>query len=492
MKKMKNESQLTGMPSSSLRKDNEAQVSVGIMSDKQIEVVFKGRYECNNGRTYNNKQRLRISRGSIVLESVPNTYYTELLFTPQDADASFELQDVSIGIDFHWEQKENQRFSGSLKIITEEKASNQLSLTAINILPVEDYLTSVISSEMSATASLELLKAHAVISRSWLLANIVESGKLRVENGERRTEIGKLKDESEALANSPLSIFNSQLIKYYERDAHQHFDVCADDHCQRYQGITRASTPQVQQAIAETRGQVLMYEGAICDARFSKSCGGITERFSACWADVDYEYLSPVRDNEECRMKNEELANAKHNVELNTDEGQNSLLSSNSSFLSLHSSFCNTSDKKILAQVLNNYDQSTTDFYRWTVRYTQQELQDIIYSRHPEFDLGDITDLIPVKRGASGRIILLKIVGTKAEITIGKELEIRKTLSRTHLYSSAFEVEREGGDFILNGAGWGHGVGLCQIGAAVMGEKGYNYRQILAHYYKGAEIEELY
>lgn len=430
----------------------EPSVSVGIMSEKEIEVVFKGLYYSGNGKKYNNKQTIRISRGAVLLNNEPNTYYTELIFTPKDADSYFELKNVTIGVDFHWEQKENQRFNGKLKIITENN-----KLTAINILPVEDYLTSVISSEMSATASLELLKAHAVISRSWLLANI--------ENVKCAT---------------PPQTSHSQHIKWYERDAHKNFDVCADDHCQRYQGITRASTPQVQQAIAETRGQVLTFEGKICDARFSKSCGGVSERFSNCWADVDFPYLSPVVDDE-------------HNLDIDLTIEKNA----DEWIRSSPPAFCNTSDRKILAQVLNNYDQTTTDFFRWKVHYTQAELQEII-SRRSNTDLGEIVDLIPVKRGDSGRIVLLKIVGTKSGITIGKELEIRKTLSRTHLYSSAFVVDKENVEngipdaFLLTGAGWGHGVGLCQIGAAVMGERGYNYRQILAHYYKGAEIEELY
>ncbi len=433
---------------------NEPQVSVGILSGQEISFVFNGQYRLmETGEIFDGKQQatLQVKNKKCSID-FNHLLLNEVNFEPLNDDAHFDLTDVVIGINFHWEQKENQRFSGKLKIIIEDN-----KLTAVNILPVEDYLTSVISSEMSATASLELLKAHAVISRSWLLANM--SG---------RSE--SLNDRTAKHSNCP-----SQYIRWYERDAHKNFDVCADDHCQRYQGITRASTPEVRRAIAETRGEVLMSEGAICDARFSKSCGGVSERFSNCWADVDFPYLSPVADNETTGLS----------VDLTIEKNAEEWIRTSPP------AFCNTSDPGILSQVLNNYDQSTTDFYRWQLRYSQAELQEIISSRLG-IDLGEITDLIPVKRGDSGRIVVLKITGTKAEITIGKELEIRKTLSRTHLYSSAFVVDKTADGFLLTGAGWGHGVGLCQIGAAVMGEKGYHYQQILAHYYKGAEIKAVY
>ena len=194
-------------------------------------------------------------------------------------------------------------------------------------------------------------------------------------------------------------ILNSQFIKWYDREAHTHFDVCADDHCQRYQGVSRKVTPQVHEAIRATRGIVLSYEGEVCDARFSKCCGGKTELYESCWDDTPHPYLSVVDDP-----------------------------------------FCNTDDPKILSEVLNHYDQST-DFYRWTVQYTQAELSELV-RRRGGLDYGDIVDLIPIERGPSGRIVRLQIVGTKATRIIGKELEIRRTLSETHLYSSAFEVEK--------------------------------------------------
>ena len=249
--------------------------------------------------------------------------------------------------------------------------------------------------------------------------------------------------------NFQLSTFNSQLIKWYDREAHTHFDVCADDHCQRYQGVSRKVTSQVLEAIRATRGIVLSYEGEVCDARFSKCCGGITELYESCWDDTPHPYLSVVQDP-----------------------------------------FCNTDDPKILSEVLNHYDQGT-DFYRWTVQYTQQDLSELV-RRRGGFDYGDIVDLIPIERGPSGRIIRLQIVGTKATRIIGKELEIRRTLSESHLYSSAFDVEKQEGSFILHGSGWGHGVGLCQIGAAVMGAQGYGYTEILHHYYPEAELTQWY
>jgi SpoIID/LytB domain protein len=340
-------------------------------------------------------------------------------------------------------------------------------ITAINILPVEDYLTSVISSEMSATSSLELLKAHAVVSRSWLFAQI-EKRKAMSDKGDGFFSFTKTKEE---------------YIRWYDREDHTIFDVCADDHCQRYQGITKASNATVAKAVKATRGQILIYDNKICDARFSKCCGGATEEFEYCWEDKHYDYLTAVRDAD--------LEEARPLPDL-TDEKE-----AERWIRKAPASFCDTHDKKILSQILNNYDQETTDFYRWKVRYTQEELAELI-RKNTKTDYGDILDLIPVQRGTSGRICKLKIVGSEKTLTIGKELEIRRTLSNSHLFSSAFVVDKgELKDgvpqwFLLSGAGWGHGVGLCQIGAAVMGEKGYAYDEILLHYYKGAEIKRFY
>lgn len=445
----------------------EPKIHVGILSEPQIEFVLLNPYH-TNGTEISGKQVVTYQEGKILWNG---QLYDELLFEPvNEATDAFELLDVTIGINFHWERKEDQRFLGALKIIVEDN-----KLTGINIIHVEDYLTSVISSEMSATASLELLKAHAVISRSWLLA---------IDNSRSNA------------ANCQLSTVNCQL-KWYERDAHTSFDVCADDHCQRYQGITRASTEIVKQAIAATRGQVLMFDGKICDARFSKCCGGAFEEFQYCWEDVPHPYLRKQRDFCIFSPKSCDLSFAA----TQPDSGLPDLMDEQEAERWIRISppaFCNTTDKKILSQVLNNYDQETTDFYRWKVEYTQDELSTLILKRSG-IDYGQIIDLVPIARGTSGRLWKLKIVGTKQTFIIGKELEIRRTLSTSHLYSSAFVIDKEDispegipGHFILTGAGWGHGVGLCQIGAAVMGEQGYKYDAILLHYYIGASLDQLY
>ena len=426
----------------------EPKVQVGILSEPQIEFILLNSYHIK-GKEIAGRQVVTYVDGQIRWQG---HLYDELLFEPmhEESDA-FELLNVTIGINFHWERKEDQRFMGALKIIVENE-----KLTGINVIHVEDYLTSVISSEMSATASLELLKAHAVISRSWLLAQI----------------------------HSLYSAFtqtDQELIRWYGREDHTHFDVCADDHCQRYQGITRASTEMVRQAIAATRGQVLMWEGNICDARFSKCCGGAFEEFQYCWEGIKHPYLSKQRDSK----TGSGLPDLR--VESEADQW----------IRTSPEAFCNTKDKKILSQVLNNYDQETTDFYRWKIEYKQDELSELILKRSG-MDYGQILDLIPVERGTSGRLVKLKIRGSKRTMTIGKELEIRRTLSTSHLYSSAFVIDKADivddvpGRFILTGAGWGHGVGLCQIGAAVMGEQGYPYDTILLHYYIGATIDKLY
>ncbi|MCX8462559.1 SpoIID/LytB domain-containing protein [Bacteroides fragilis] len=435
----------------------EPKVQVGILSEPQIEFILLNSYHIK-GKEIAGRQVVTYVDGQIRWQG---HLYDELLFEPmhEESDA-FELLNVTIGINFHWERKEDQRFMGALKIIVENE-----KLTGINVIHVEDYLTSVISSEMSATASLELLKAHAVISRSWLLAQIHKN---------------KAITASQSLY-SAFTQTDQELIRWYDREDHTHFDVCADDHCQRYQGITRASTEMVRQAIAATRGQVLMWEGNICDARFSKCCGGAFEEFQYCWEGIKHPYLSKQRDSK----TGSGLPDLR--VESEADQW----------IRTSPEAFCNTKDKKILSQVLNNYDQETTDFYRWKIEYKQDELSELILKRSG-IDYGQILDLIPVERGTSGRLVKLKIRGSKRTMTIGKELEIRRTLSTSHLYSSAFVIDKADivddvpGRFILTGAGWGHGVGLCQIGAAVMGEQGYSYDTILLHYYIGATIDKLY
>ena len=411
--------------SSQLSTKKEPNVTVGIVSGEKISFSLNKPYVAK-GEVITGDQVVEFSEGGILWRG---TQYRNLTFAPQSEDASFSLNDVTIGVNFHWERKETQTFEGTLRIVVEAD-----KIVAINELPVEKYLTSVISSEMSSTSSLEFLKAHAVISRSWLLAQM-EKRKQHESGGDNFFSFTKSDNE---------------FIRWYDREDHTIFDVCADDHCQRYQGITRANNTHVEEAISQTRGQVLMYDSEICDARFSKCCGGVTEEFQYCWEDTPKPYLVSFQDP-----------------------------------------YCNTNDKHILSQVLNDFDQETPDFYRWEVSYTKAEISELI-NRKLKIDFGEILDLIPVERGKSGRIWKLKIVGSKKTLTIGKELEIRRALSESHLYSSAFDVEKDGDKFILKGKGWGHGVGLCQIGAAVMGEKGHPYDEILLFYYRGAEIKRLY
>lgn len=439
--------------------DKEPEVKVGIVSGQKIHFSLNKPYLAK-GETVIGEQEVEFSEGGVLWNG---NQYSSLTFHPQSADASFSLSDVTIGVNFHWERKETQTFLGTLRFVVESD-----KICAINELPVEKYLESVISSEMSATSSLELLKAHAVISRSWLLAQMKKRRDV-AESGNNFFSFTKKED---------------MLIRWYDREDHTIFDVCADDHCQRYQGITKETSPHVAEAIRQTKGQVLLDGDEICDARFSKCCGGVTEEFQYCWEDTPKNYLTAVRDialGIESTLPN-----------LTNEEEAEKWIRFNPP------AFCNTQDKRILSQVLNDYDQETVDFYRWKVTLTQEKLQQLIADRL-KMDLGSILDMKSVERGTSGRISKLQIIGTDKTFTIGKELEIRRTLSDSHLLSSAFIVDKYDIDeqgvpqrFELIGAGWGHGVGLCQIGAAVMGEEGYQYDAILLHYYQGAEIKKLY
>lgn len=418
---------------------------VGIMSAREIEFEI-----LSDGA---GPRRATLREGKIEYDGA---LYDELYFEEQNpstmfAEPSFILHGVTIGVNFHWERREDQKFAGALKIIVENGM-----LTAINVVGVEDYLLSVISSEMSATASEEFLKAHAVISRSWVMAQIASASR------DRKVDVPDGIDNVPALVSYLDSAMHDDrtpgqetvYVRWYDHDDHKNFDVCADDHCQRYQGLTRATGTTVRKAIDSTWGQVLTYEGKLCDARFSKCCGGRMEKFSTCWEDRDMPYLQALADTP------------------GHGDGH---------------SFCNTTDKEILSQVLNNYDQETMDFYRWTAGYDIDELSELV-RRRSGIDVGRIIDMVPLEKGESGRIYSLKIVGSERTLTVGKELEIRRILSESHLKSSAFEVEFKDDKVLLHGRGWGHGVGLCQIGAAVMASKGYTYKEILEHYYPGAGL----
>lgn len=467
---------------------SQTMLSVGIMSAKEIEfeIISDGagpRQAVFNGG--------KIEYDGALYDEL---YFDSLTPSMMFAEPAFILYGVTIGNSFHWQRKENQKFAGALKIIVEKDA-----LTAVNVIGVEDYLLSVISSEMKSTASEEFLKAHAVISRSWVMSLIGRRNGNPAHGGQASgcfpeevknlpsvvTWLDSLKgSEKERHPASERGewIDTVEHIKWYGHDDHKLFDVCADDHCQRYQGLTRVIGNKARKVIDATWGQVLTYGGRICDARFSKCCGGVTEKFSVCWEDKDYDYLPSLPDTP------------------GHEAGKKP--------------FCCTSDAKVLSQVLNDYDLATDDFYRWEVRYGRKELSDIV-CRRSGVDVGQVNALVPVERGESGRIWKLGIIGSKMELVIGKELEIRRVLSESHLKSSAFEVEyldadgnvvatgsngsydggkSESGDWsevVLHGRGWGHGVGLCQIGAAVMASEGYSYRRILEHYYPGTVCGQL-
>jgi len=439
-------------------------IKVGIIADYEISFTLQGEYLIEQlDLVLNGSLRVGIQEAAICIG-----YGNQSLICPGQINilpvdpqtATFLLSKVTIGVDFHWERQEDQIFKGALSLILIHD-----KIQVINIINIEDYLLSVISSEMSATSSLEFLKAHAVISRSWLLAQL-QKNKILQQGNQQYQASSSTEDE---------------LIRWYDREDHLHFDVCADDHCQRYQGITRSVNPQINEAVLKTRGEVLTFGGLICDARFSKCCGGITETFENVWEPVSHPYLQMIIDQD---SDQEEF-----NPDLRREEEAVTWI------MGKPDVFCNTSDKKVLQQVLNEYDQETNDFFRWKVIYSQTELSELVKSR-TGIDFGTINDLIPVERGVSGRLLKLKIVGTLRTMTIGKELEIRKSLSKSHLLSSAFTLTKQqisnNVNFILHGAGWGHGVGLCQIGAAVMGDKGYRYPEILTHYFSGAESERIY
>ncbi len=431
-------------------------IRVGIMAAGEIRFCLNDSY--TDGRSsFEGEMSISAVQGRLSWNGV---LIDSLTLKPNDHGATFTLHDVTIGIGFHWERREEQTFSGQLKFIVE----NGL-VRAINILPVEDYLTSVISSEMKPTASREFLRAHAVISRSWVLAQLRSPHRKAMDA-----------DTAQASVQFAGSHILNRIIKWYDHDQHTLFDVCADDHCQRYQGRTRIISAAAEAAVKETMGQTLVYDGHLCDARFSKCCGGVTEQFETCWQDEHKPYLIALRDSS---------INEGALPDLSIEENARQWI------LSEPKSFCNSADGNILSESLNGYDLETPDYYRWKVEYSVHQISDI-FRRKSSLDIGDIVDLRPIKRGPSGRIYELEIEGTKSTVTIGKELEIRRTLSESHLFSSAFVVEKTSEGFILHGAGWGHGVGLCQIGAAVMAAKGYTYREILQHYYPGTTLGRFY
>lgn len=405
-------------------------INIGILESKKISVILHGPYKSDAGRTYS---------GSLEIGS-------EMVMEPSSEECYFELPEVMIGKQFHWQQNERQAFRGSLAVVRTDDG-----FAAVNRIDLEEYLVSVISSEMSRNAPLELLKAQCVVARSWAARNIIDKHK---REGGTMGEIGE-----------------DKRVVWYENSSHKFYDVCADDHCQRYYGFLRSGNPNVEKAVSETRSMVLTYGGEICDARFHKACGGMTERYSVCWDDVDYPYLQPVADGPVSRTI----------PDLTCEDGMREYLSSD------YGSFCDLRSDIRQAAFLNDFDRGIP-FYRWIVRISGEELSQLIRQKAGA-ELGTIENLTPLKRGASGRIYELLIEGSHRSLVVGKELEIRRLLSPSHLYSSAFVSDRDDkGMFTLTGAGWGHGVGMCQVGAAVMAANGAGYDEILRHYYIGSEI----
>jgi SpoIID/LytB domain protein len=440
-------------------------LNVGIVTNKKISFELYGDFKVIGAKdTYSGLFNAEIKDDKIVCSGKSSTkeFADEVIFEPEDLFTdSFLLRDVTIGIGFHWQRKESQQFNHSLKLVRDKN-----NLTAVNVLPLEDYLASVISSEMSAKSFLQFLKAQAVVSRSWVLAQLEKT------DLENPGEAGTIQNQTE-----------DEYIRWYSMEQHKQFDVCADDHCQRFQGVTKVTTEIVRQAVFETRGIVVVSSGNICDTRYSKSCGGITENSKNVWEPVELPYLTSVID-----YKHEpDDFNLDFTEEVNASKW----------IKDYPPSYCNTDDENILSQILVDFDQETNDFFRWKQEYSQQELSSII-KKKSGFDFGNIIDLVPVERGQSARLVKLKIVGSKKTLIIGKELEIRRILSKSHLYSSAFVIEKEFNDsdvpekFILSGAGWGHGVGLCQIGSAVMAERGHDFDEILTHYFSHATIKKIY
>jgi len=447
----------------------EPTIAVGIIEAPSVE--FEGDFDAGAGAALRGHCTARIDGGRVLIESGARRarYDSGVLLAPSGSGVrSFLLKGVTIGINFHWERKEDQRFTGALRLLARGER-----VVAVNEVSLEEYLASVISSEMSASSSMNLLKAHAVTSRSWLIAQLDRSRMLRGRGKRPAT----LREEA------------GLRVRWYDREDHDMYDVCADDHCQRYQGITKGATPAVRRAIDETRGEVLLYDGVVCDARFSKSCGGITEPFGTVWEERHVPYLVNIRD---VRPRGDERPDPDYQLtDVSAEQAAGSWITGSPD------AFCNTADREILSHVLLKYDQETTDFFRWNVTYAQDEIAAIVRERSG-VDFGAIRDIVPLERGPSGRLKLLRIVGENQTLAIGKELEIRRTLSRSHLYSSAFVVNRQDvrhgvpGRFFLRGAGWGHGVGLCQIGAAVMGARGFSPEEILAHYFPGTLLSRLY
>lgn len=442
--------------------DHEPLLKVGIIENApEIRGEFRRDYLVGGAKTLHGLFTARVKNRNVeVSDSYGNVLSAapEIRSSPSGA-ATFSLHDVTIGIQFHWERKETQVFQGNLILLTQDGST----VTAINEISLEDYLRSVVSSEMNAEAPREFLRAHAIVSRSWLGAML-----------DRKTT--KTDEEESAPKTAPS---DHEKIVWYDREDHPMFDVCADDHCQRYQGITKIITREANDAVESTRGQFLVWKSHICDARYYKACGGRTENFESAWQDTEIPYLKSISDSKQEFPVIVFEADAEEWIQSRPE------------------AFCNVTDDVFLKTILPSFDLETKDFFRWRVEYSREDLEKIV-AKKSGIDFGRILDLVPIERGPSGRIIKLKVVGEKNTVVVGKELEIRRWLSDSHLYSSAFMVKAEKDEegiptrFVLFGAGWGHGVGMCQIGAAVMAAQGRKAESIVRHYFRGAGIKRLY
>jgi SpoIID/LytB domain protein len=435
---------------------NQPNITVGIM-DRQTEVAghLDGNFRGDEFGPLSGQFSAMATAGMILLfdKAHREIYRSPSIRLTAIKDSVFKLFNVKIGNRFHWERMEDQTFQGDLIL----KLRNDGTIVAINEIPLEDYLKSVISSEMNAAAPVEFLKTHAIIARSWLLASLSQKKKRKETSMPARKIIEK----------------EEEVIRWYDPEEHDLFDVCADDHCQRYQGITKIISEQVGEAVRETRGMVITYQDEICDARYSKACGGLTEEFDTAWDDKRVFYLTSISD-----------APVSHHP-ITTEEEASAWI------LSEPDAYCNLKDQHLLEKILPDFDRNTKDFFRWRVEYSRTELEEILREKSG-FDFGTLKEIIPLQRGSSGRIFRLKIAGSKKSMVVGKELEIRRWLSWNHLYSSAFIVKVEANQFVFHGAGWGHGVGLCQIGAAIMATRGFSAEEILRHYFRGVEIKKIY
>jgi stage II sporulation protein D len=438
--------------------DCEPEIKVALLQNyREAKITLNGNFQLSDGSDITGFLNIRSIPGAVILSDASGAQLagSREVFLAAQENSTFSLE-VKIGIDFHWQQTQKQTFRGGILV----QINPDSSFNFINNISLEDYITSVISSEMSAAAPLEFLKAQAITARSWLVAML--------DRKKRNVHAPRIDDAED-----------DEIIRWYDTNDHSLFDVCADDHCQRYQGITRITSANAAKAVQATHGIYLVYDNVICDARYYKACGGRTEIFPTAWEDKNLPFLQSISDS------------ATGLPPLDSEEEVRNWLTERPP------AYCNTRDKTLLGRILPFFDQETIDFYRWQVSYVREELEEILYKKSG-IDFGTLQNLTPVKRGPSGRISKLKIEGTKRTVIVGKELEIRRWLSPSHLLSSAFVVSTQHSQtgavecFILDGGGWGHGVGLCQIGAAVMASRGFKAENILAHYFVHSRMQKLY